>query len=157
MKKQIQDTIEVQLKVITDRELSNDSTEAEIHRYLEAIGCGDIQIHRMGEVGLAVGFSVGGMELHNVMSYSDYMLACKVKEECNCTDDVCGKALPTLEEVREVLQATLEVEMEIFTTSVDVGMDIEKVMEDVVAKHAKAEEFLELTQPLLALKKAMSK
>jgi len=159
MSKQIKDAIEVQVKVITQRELSNDSTEAEIHRYLEAIGCGDIQIHRMGGMGMAVGFSIDGMELHNVMSYSDYMLACKVREadECNCTEDMCGKALPTLQEVREVLQATLELDMEIFSTSVEAGMDIEKVMEDVVGKHAKAEEFLELTKPLIALKKAMSK
>jgi len=157
MKKQIQDTIEVQLKVITDRELSDDAKEAEVHRYLKHIGCTEVEMHSIGSIGLAVGFSVDGMELHNVMSYSDYMLACKVKEECNCTDDVCGKALPTLEDVREVLQATLELDMEIFTLSVDAGMPMEKLMEDVVGKHKKAEEFLELTKPLIALKKAMSK
>ena len=159
MKKQIQDTIEVQLKVITDRELSDDAKEAEVHRYLKHIGCGNIEVHLMGGMGMAVGFSIDGMELSDVMSYSDYMLTCKVREadECNCDDVKCGKALPTLEEVREVLQATLELDMEIFAVSVDAGMNIKKVLEDVVAKHAKAEEFLELTKPLIALKKAMSK
>ncbi len=159
MKKQIQDTIEVQLKVITDRELSDDAKEAEVHRYLKHIGCGNIEVHLMGGMGMVVGFSVEGMELSDVMSYSDYMLTCKVREadECNCDDYKCGKALPTLQEVREVLQATLELDMEIFSTSVEAGMNIEKIMEDAVGKHAKAEEFLELAKPLIALKKAMSK
>ena len=151
MQKQIQDAIEVQMKVITQREISNDAKEAEVYRYLKHIGCTEVEMHNIGSIGLAVGFSVDGMELHNVMSYSDYMLACKVKEEC------VSKALPTLQDVRDVLQATLELDMEIFAVSVDAGMPIEKLMEDVVGKHKNAEEFLELTKPLIALKKAMSK
>ena len=159
MKKQIQDTIEVQLKVITEREISDDAKEEAVINYLKHIGCGNIELHHIGNMGMVVGFSVEGMELSDVMSYSDYMLTCKVREadECNCDDYKCGKALPTLQDVREVLQATLELDMEIFTVSVEAGMDIEKVMEDVVDKHKKAEEFMELTKPLIALKKAMSK
>lgn len=150
-KQNIEDAIKSQLAKISEQELSSEDCEKEIRGYLMFIGCTETQVSFMGGMGLAVGFSVDGMELHNVMSYSDYMLACKVKEEC------VSKALPTLQDVRDVLQSTLELYMEIFSISADACMPIEKIMEDVVAKHAKAEEFLALTKPLIALKKAMSK
>ena len=161
MKKQIQDAIEVQMEIITEREISNDAKEEAVSNYLKHIGCKNVEMHNIGSIGMAVGFSVDDMELSDVVKYNEYILNMEQfnnrepKDGCDC--DAKCKALPTLQDIRELLQATLELDMEIFTTSVEAGMPIEKLMEDVVAKQKKSEDFLELTKPLIALKKAMSK